>query len=234
MNLKQIVDDPESRHGKWFAILVQLLILVSIIDFSLDTMPDLEPHTRSVLSVIETVTVIFFTVEYLLRLYVAESKPRFLFSFFGIVDLLAIAPYYLGLAVDLRGVRGVRILRLFRILKFARYTRALTRIRKAFVAIKEPLIVYMITTLLLVYLASVGIYYFERDKQPEYFGSVFHAMWWSIATLTTVGYGDVVPVTLGGRIFTGLVLLFGIGVISVPSALMAAALVEQDSENQQA
>ena len=233
MNLKQMVENPDTKSGKRFALFIQFLIVLSIVDFSIGTLPGLSPALEFALSAIEACVVAVFTAEYAVRFWVADNKWKFVFSFFGLIDLLAIVPYYFGLAVDLRGLRVVRLLRVFQILKFARYTRALKRIRTALATIKEPLVVYLVATVLLIYLASVGIYYFERDAQPEYFGSVFHAMWWSISTLTTVGYGDVYPVTLGGRVFTGLVLVFGLGVISVPSALMAAALVEHDSSRKQ-
>ncbi len=101
--------------------------------------------------------------------------------------------------------------------------------------IREELVLYVIATLLMVFLSSVGIYYFESDTQPATFGSVFHCFWWAVVTLTTVGYGDVYPVTIGGRIFTAVVLFLGIGIIAVPTGLFASALTatrkEADAKN---
>ena len=224
MGLREIVRKSDTRAGRWFDLGIEALIVISVVSFSIETLPNLSPTTEWVLVMIEIVTVILFTAEYLLRLAVAEHKLRFVFSFFGIIDLIAVLPFYLAPHVDLRAVRILRLLRLFRILKLARYTRALERFAVAFRTIREELIIYLATTALMIYVASVAIYYFESEAQPENFASVFHAMWWSIVTLTTVGYGDVYPVTLGGRLFTGLLLMLGVGVISVPSGLIAAAL----------
>jgi len=233
MNLKQIVEDYNAPAGKAFAVIIQLLILVSLVSFSIETLPDLSESTRYWLNVVEVGTVSIFTAEYLLRLLVADNRWRFVTSFYGVVDLIAILPFYLSTGVDLRAARSLRLFRVFRIFKFARYTAALDRIKIAFLKIREELALYVIATLLMVFLSSVGIYYFESDTQPERFGSVFHCFWWAVVTLTTVGYGDVFPVTVGGRIFTAVVLFLGIGIIAVPTGLFASALTNtRESENQ--
>jgi voltage-gated potassium channel len=107
-----------------------------------------------------------------------------------------------------------------------RFTRAITQLSKAFKSIKEELILFMILSSFLLYLSSVGIYYFENQAQPDVFKSVFHSLWWAIATFTTVGYGDIYPVTAGGKIFTSIMLLIGIGIIAVPTGLIASALTK--------
>jgi len=124
----------------------------------------------------------------------------------------------------LRSVRAFRFLRLFRAFKIVRYSKAIRRFHRAFVIAKEELVLFVIVTLMLMYFSAVGIYYFENETQPEKFASVFHSLWWSVATLTTVGYGDIYPVTVGGRIFTFCVLLIGLGIVSVPAGLVASAL----------
>jgi len=120
----------------------------------------------------------------------------------------------------------MRLFRVLRLLKVLRYTKALDRFKKAFRSIKEELILFLLASGVLIYLASAGIYYFERQAQPEAFESVFHSMWWAIATLTTVGYGDIYPVTVGGRLFTTVILFIGLGVVAVPTGLVASALSE--------
>ena len=119
-----------------------------------------------------------------------------------------------------------RFLRLFRLLKLARYSRAIQRYKDAFVIAKEEIVLFLSATLAVLYVSSVGIYYFENPVQPKLFASVIHSMWWAVVTLTTVGYGDVYPVTVGGRIFTFFVLLVGLSVVSVPPGLVASALSE--------
>jgi len=224
MTIKQIVENTDTRAGRAWDLAVQALILISLVSFSIETLPKLGQKTRFWLYVVEVVTVALFTIEYGLRIIVADKRLGFIFSFYGLVDLVAILPFYVSTGVDLRAVRVVRLFRVFRLFKFLRYTEAIQRFRDAFREIKEELVLYVIATAVLVYLSSVGIYFFESEAQPDQFGSVFHCLWWSVVTLTTVGYGDVYPVTIGGKIFTAFVLIAGIGIIAVPTGLLASAL----------
>lgn len=226
MQLKLIIEENDTIAGKAFDLIVQFLIVVSLISFSIETIPGLSKTTTQVLKFIEVATVFVFTLEYLCRLYVADNKLRFIFSFYGIVDLMAILPFYIARGIDLRSIRIVRLLRLFRILKMARYGRAIQRLKYAFLTIKEELVLFLIATVFLLYISSVGIYYFENNAQPEQFKSIFHCLWWAIVTLTTVGYGDVYPITTGGKIFTSIIALIGIGVVAVPTGLVASALTK--------
>ncbi|MBN2023824.1 MAG: ion transporter [Pirellulales bacterium] len=230
MTLKQLVEDTDTWPGRIFDLAIEGLILFSLVTFSIETLPGLSRESQFWLYVAEVVTVALFTIEYGLRILVADNRLRFIFSFYGLVDLLAIAPFYISTGVDLRGVRAVRVFRVIRVLKFGRYSAAIRRFRLAWVEIREELVLYVIATAVLVFLSSVGIYYFEGEAQPEAFGSVFHCFWWAIVTLTTVGYGDVYPVTVGGRVFTAVVLLVGIGVIAVPAGLFASALTKTRTE----
>ncbi len=224
MSLKQIVESTETRAGRAFDLTVQALVVLSLVSFSIETLPNLDPSWRRALGVLEAVVVGLFTIEYVLRILVADRKASFIFSFFGIVDLIAILPFYLALGIDLRSVRAFRLLRVFRVFKLARYSRAIRRFRLAAQIAKEELILFACLALVVLYLSAVGIYYFEREAQPEEFASVFHSLWWAVATLTTVGYGDIFPVTAGGRVFTFTVLMVGLGVVAVPTGLVASAL----------
>lgn len=230
MNLKTIVEDTETKAGRWFNLSIQALIVLSLVCFCVETLPDLSPRAQQALYIVEVVTVLIFSVEYLLRLIVADNKLRFVFSFYGLIDLAAIFPFYVSTGVDLRSIRVFRMLRLFRMFKLLRYGTAVQRFRVAFSDIKEELVVFLTATVLAVYVSSVGIYYFESEAQPEQFGSVFHCMWWAVVTLTTVGYGDVYPVTVGGRIFTSIILFIGLGLIAVPSGLFASTLAKADRD----
>ena len=147
-----------------------------------------------------------------------------MFSFFGIIDLLAILPFFLVGFLDLRFLRAFRILRIFRALKIVRYNKAMKRFGLAFMLVKEEIVLFFVCTVILIFITSAGIYYFENEAQPETFKSIFHSAWWSIVTLTTVGYGDIYPITLGGRIFTFFVLMIGVGLVTVPAGLVASAL----------
>ena len=232
MPLKQIIEDTDSRRGRLFDLFIQGLIVFSLVCFCIETLPKLSEQAKRTLWWLEAVTVAIFTAEYLLRVYVADHKLRFIFSFYGLIDFLAIMPFYLPMAVDLRSIRIVRLLRIFRAFKLFRYSKAIARFRAAFREIKEELVIYFMATAFLIFIASVGIYYCERDAQPGAFSSIPHCLWWSIVTLSTVGYGDVYPITVAGRVFTGLLLLVGLAVVAVPSGLLAAALakIAKDSE----
>ncbi len=222
--LRNIVDSCDSKAGRCFDLTIQLLIVISLIAFAIDTLPDVSPELRRFLRHLEVITVAIFTLEYFLRILVAPNRIRFIFSFYGIVDLLAIAPFYLVPGLDLRSARVFRMLRLVRILKLARYSIALRRMHRAILIAREELILFFLVTVSLLYFAAVGIYSFENEAQPEAFQSVFHSLWWAVTTLTTVGYGDIYPITVGGRIFTFIILLIGLGVVSVPAGIFASAL----------
>ena len=222
--LRTIVEDNTTKKGKIFDYFIQLLILISLVSFAIETLPELSDQYRYLLSIIEIICVLIFLIEYILRIYVSKKPLSYVFSFYGIIDLLAIVPFFLRIAIDLRMLRAFRIFRVFRALKLVRYNRALRRFHIAAGIIKEEFVLFFITTGILIFIAASGIYFFENENQPELFKSIFHSLWWAIVTLTTVGYGDVVPITTGGKIFTFFVLILGVGVVTVPAGLVASAL----------
>lgn len=222
--LWNILEDNTTRKGRIFDYIIQGLIMLSLIGFAVETLPNLSQQTRNFLSLFELFCVVVFTAEYILRIYVAKKPLKYIFSFYGLVDLLAILPFYLTATLDLRALRSFRVLRLFRAFKLVRYNKALKRFHVAAKLIKEEVVLFFIITLILIYLTSAGIYFFENEAQPESFSSIFHSFWWAIVTLTTVGYGDVYPVTIGGKIFTFFVLIIGVGIVTVPAGLVASAL----------
>lgn len=216
----QILDKPI------FSGFITLLIIYSVITYSLETLPGLSETTANFLYYSEIVVVIVFTLEYIFRIYLASNRLKFIFSFYGIIDLVAILPFYLTTAIDLRAFRLMRLLRLARLLKLVRYNSAIKRFSKAILIAKEELIIFSFASLVLLYLAAVGIYHFEHYAQPDVFRSIFDSLWWAVCTLTTVGYGDVYPITTGGRIFTFMILMLGLGLIAVPTGIIASALSE--------
>lgn len=230
--IRRIIDDTGHLSGKVFAFTIQTLIVVSLATFSFGTLPDLSSKTKEVLFVIEVITVTVFTLEYILRIIVAEEKKRFIFSFYGLIDLAAILPFYISSGLDLRAVRVFRLLRLVRILKLFKYSKAINRFHRALIIAKEELILFGFVTVIMLYLSAVGIYYFENSAQPDQFKSVFHSLWWAVTTLTTVGYGDMFPITAGGKLFTFFVLMIGLGIVAVPTGLVASALSKAREEDE--
>lgn len=222
--LQKIVEDNTTNKGRYFDYTIQLLIVLSLISFSIETLPDLSDKSKLWLRYFEVFSILVFSIEYLLRIWVSKKPFAYIFSFYGIIDILAILPFYLVSFLDLRFLRAFRILRIFRALKVIRYNKAIQRFGVAFKLVKEEIVLFIACTLILIFITSAGIYYFENEAQPETFKSIFHSAWWSIVTLTTVGYGDVYPITLGGRIFTFFVLMIGVGLVTVPAGLVASAL----------
>ncbi|RZP18702.1 MAG: ion transporter [Flavobacteriales bacterium] len=222
--LRLVIEDNTSLNGKVFDYFIQTLILLSLIGFTFETFPDISKFTIEALETFELVCVIIFTVEYLLRVFVSKNPLKYIFSFYGIIDLLAIFPFYIGSIYDLRALRAFRVFRIFRALKLIRYNKALNRFHIAAKILKEEMVLFLIMTCIFIFIASAGIYFFENEAQPDVFSSVIHSGWWAIVTLTTVGYGDVYPITIGGKIFTTFIVLIGVGVVTIPAGIIASAL----------
>ena len=233
--LRTVINDNSTKSGKLFDYIIQLLILMSLVAFALETLPDNSPEFINLLYNFEIFCIVVFSVEYFLRIYVSKKTLNYIFSFYGIIDLIAIIPYYLS-SIDLRFLRMFRVFRVLRSFKLNKYNKALHRFKIAFKLVKEELILFLIVIAILLFIVSAGIYFFENKAQPEVFKSIFHSSWWSVVTLTTVGYGDVYPITVGGKIFTFFVLLIGVGVITVPAGLVATSLSKardlQDQESE--
>lgn len=229
--LREIVQETNTRAGQLFDLSIQLLIFMSLIGFAIETLPTLSESSKYFLSIFEVAVIAIFTMEYVLRWLVSESKFKFTFSFWGLIDLAAILPFYLvlfdlGFGFDLVMLRTLRLLRLVRLVKIARYTKSIARLRLAMKIAKEDLMLALGGTAVMLCIASFGIYQFENPVQPDKFSSVFDSLWWSIATLTTVGYGDIYPITIGGKIFTGFILMIGLGIVALPAGIIASSLTE--------
>ena len=217
------------------------LISASVIAVILESMPGIEAKYGNALRVFEVMTVSVFTVEYLLRVWCSvESEPaagktalrarlQYLTSFHAVIDLLAILPFYLILfgvsgSLDMRFLRAVRLLR---VLKLTRYSAAMNMVFITFRENARALAAAFLILVTVMLLAASGMYYFERQSQPEDFGSIPAAMWWAFATLTTVGYGDVTPITVGGKIFGALITVVGIGMVALPTSILATGYSQQ-------
>lgn len=227
------------RTGRVVDLSLMLLILANVVVAMLSTLPAYESRWSSQFHYFEVFSVMVFSIEYLARLWSCVDLPRYrhlspsrarlkwIFSPLGIIDLLAILPFYLLLflpadahsAVVLRLFRALRLMRIF---KLARYTTALEILQS--VIRREAHSLLMITGLLLILLviSAWGMYLLEGTAQPEYFASVPAALWWAVITLTTVGYGDVVPVTAGGRVLAGLIAVIGVAMAALPAGVLAA------------
>jgi len=177
-------------------------------------------------------------LEYLARIWSCVESPRyrepikgrlrFACKFMSLVDLVSFLPFYLPfIGMDLRHVRILRLLRIFRVLKIGRYFESLKSLRNVFRSKKDELLLTGGFMLLLLIISSCVMYYFENPVQPEKFSSIPATMWWAIATLTTVGYGDIYPVTVGGKIFAGIISILGIGMFALPTGIIGSGFIEE-------
>jgi len=229
------------RASRFVDLCLIALISASVIAVILESMPSLERHYGEEFSLFEILTVAIFSVEYLLRIWTAveseesqglspwQARLRYMRSFHAIIDLLAILPFYL-LTFGVFGhfdMRFLRAVRLLRVLKLTRYSAAMNMLIITFRENGKALGAAFLILVTVMLMAASGMYYFERQVQPEDFGSIPAAMWWAFATLTTVGYGDVTPVTDGGKIFGALITVVGIGMVALPTSILATGYSQQ-------
>lgn len=228
--IRDILDGEDKVFGRRVAVALHTLIVLTALAFAASTMPELPDHARLILLWFERAAVAIFMVEYMLRIFAAENPLRYILSFWGIIDLLAWMPSLFMTVGGTAAIRLLRLMQMVRVLKIIRYSRALRRLARAFNSVRAELALFYVIALFLVYISAVGIYFFEHEAQPDIFSSVPASMWWAMITLTTVGYGDAVPITLGGQIFTSLILFMGMGVFAVPAGVITSALVGRDIE----
>jgi voltage-gated potassium channel len=219
-------------------VFILLLIVLNVVAVILESVLSIENSLRNFFYSFEVVSVAIFTIEYVLRVWCCVEderyksrvggRLRFMFSFYALVDLLAILPFYIPflLPLDMRFVRAMRLLRLGRILKVTRYSSSARLIGQALHDSKRTLVVAVGGIAVLLIVASSVLYFIEHDVQPDVFSSIPAAMWWGMATLTTVGYGDVTPITTWGKVIALLVSILGIGAIALPTAILGGAFAE--------
>lgn len=228
----------------YFDVFIITLIILNVIAIVLESIEPLRQHFQKQFDYFEIFSVIVFTVEYILRIWTANLIPEYKRPITGnikyaltplaIIDLLAFLPFYLPfVGVDLRLLRMLRIFRIFRLFKIARYIEALSFITRVFKKKKEELVISLIFTVFLLLIASTLMYYVENETQPENFSSIPETMWWGIATLTTVGYGDIYPVTPLGQFLGGVIAIIGIGLFALPTGILASGFSNEISRRKQ-
>lgn len=226
-----IIDGDHPRFGSAFDQMMIGVILLSLAGLAAETVAGLPDWAHALCLGIERITILLFTAEYLLRLWTAPMAWRYAVSGWGLIDLLSILPWWLTFGGGgFQAIRSLRLLRILRALKLVRHVAAIDRVRRAFVLVREELAVFGLTAAILLFIAGVGIYEFEHEAQPEAFSSIPQALWFVVVTLTTVGYGDIYPVTTGGKMFTVLILITGIGVVALPTSLITSGLTRAREE----
>ena len=219
-----MTDDPHESAPASVRIAIQCLIVYSTVTVMLETVPSFAGY-KEFFVWSERIVVAIFTAEYAICWMLSKDKLRYPFRIFSIIDLLAILPFYLKFA-DLRMLRLLRCMYIFRILKIARYGAAMETLGLALRRCREELVVTVFVALIVLVICSMGLYYAEHEAQPNVFSSMPASLWAAIVTLTTVGYGDVYPVTLAGRLMAGLLMLLGIGVVAIPTGIISGQFTE--------
>ena len=236
--------EPGDDVGKSVDAFILSLIFLNVLAVILETVPELEKRYATLFAAFEIFSVLVFATEYVVRLWACVEHPdfaspirgriRFIFRPMSIVDLLAILPAFLSLgAVDLRMLRGLRLFRLLRIMKATRYVSALSLFRTVVKTRREELILTTALMMVLLIFASSAMYFAENAAQPDKFSSIPASMWWAVATLTTVGYGDVFPVTPIGKVAAAIVAILGIGFFALPTAIIGSGFVEAMQERRE-
>ncbi len=243
----EIVECPPRADGArtafdYFDFFIMALIVVNVVAVMLETVQTIaspyEPYFRA----FEIFSVIVFTTEYALRLWACTCDPRyagaikgrirFALSPMAIIDLLAILPFYLEFAaLDLRFVRSLRLFRLFRVFKLARYSASMRTLVRVLDSKKEELFITLFVVLVMLVFSSSAMYYAENEAQPDKFDSIPSSLWWGVATLTTVGYGDVFPITPLGKLLGGLIAVLGVGIFALPTGILASGFAEEIQRN---
>ena len=226
------------RASRVFDIFIIVLIFFNVVAVVAGSVPAVEKRWGTILDIFETVSVVVFTVEYCCRIWsctvvhrfkgVIRGRIRYAIQAMPLIDLLAILPFYLPfIGIDLRSLRVLRLLRVFRIAKVGRYYSSLGLIKRVFRQKREELLLATAMMGLLLVVSSSVLYYCENGSQPDTFSSIPATMWWAVATLTTVGYGDICPITLAGKICAGIISILGIGMFALPTGILGAGFVEE-------
>ena len=233
----EIIFEADTPAGKWFDISLLWVIILSIFCVILESDRQISQSYFNELRILEWSFTILFTIEYLLRIFSAKNTKKYILSFFGVVDFIAIVPGYLSLFIVgtqyLLVIRALRLLRVFRILKLARYLQESQMLINALKASRIKITVFLGAVITIVLIAGTLMHIIERENPG--FSSIFQGMYWAIVTMTTVGYGDVVPTTIVGKVLSSIIMILGYGIIAVPTGIVTAELttIAQGSKRQQ-
>lgn len=228
----EIVFESDTRRGKQYDIGLLICIVSSVVVVAAESVSTLPTGMDKWLIGLEWFFTILFTFDYFMRIWIVTNKARYLFSFFGIVDLLSIIPTYLGLflvgAQSLMVIRSIRLIRIFRIFKLSRYVGEGEILATALKSSRHKIIVFLVTVLTSVIITGALMYLIEGPKHG--FSSIPKSIYWAIVTMTTVGYGDIAPQTALGQTLASFIMILGYGIIAVPTGIVSAEMVSQKNK----
>lgn len=231
-NLYEIIFEADTRAGKVFDVVLLIIILLSVVLVILESVPGIRQSYRELLVIMEWSITLVFTLEYFVRIAVVKKPLKYIFSFYGIIDLLSILPTYLSLILvgyqSLVVIRMLRLLRVFRILKLTRYTQAGRTLAVAIWASREKISVFIFFVTILVVIIGTIMYLVEGEDSG--FTSIPMSIYWAIVTLTTVGYGDISPATALGQFLASFVMIMGYAIIAVPTGIVTAEMINPSGQ----
>lgn len=226
-----------SRASLILNTVIYILILISIVNLMLMSVPEFQEKYGYVFIIVRNIVMPIFVVEYILRLYASgyldkykglKGKLKYAITPYAIIDLLSILPYLLiNMGFNSSFIRSLRLLRIFRLLRVRKYAIFIQLMKKIMSNIKEELIVLLFFAFVMLIILSFVVYDLENEAQPEVFTNIFQTMWWSVATLTTVGYGDMFPITTIGKIITAIITIMGIAFIAIPGGMFASEFISE-------
>jgi voltage-gated potassium channel len=229
-------DGKETKKGDTFDSFITTLIVLNVFAIVAESYPQVEKSYHIYFLYFEYFSVTVFTIEYFLRLWTApllypklspsKARVKFVKSLLGIIDLLAILPFYIPFIIKI-DLRFLRLFRLLRVMKLSRHSESLRMIRRVLKNSRSELSVTVFVVFILLIVSSSLMYYIEHEAQPEAFQNIGQGFWWAVATLTTVGYGDIYPVTGLGKFISGLIALLGIGLVALPTGIISSAFMAE-------
>ncbi len=229
--LHEIIFEADTPAGKWFDVLLLWAILLSVVTVMLESVESISSVYGTQLRIIEWFFTILFTFEYFARIITTGKPIKYIFSFYGIIDLVSIVPTYFGLFISgthtLAIIRSIRLLRVFRILKLVQFISEANVLMKALKASKAKIIVFLFAVLSLTFILGTLMYLIESPESG--FTSIPRSIYWSIVTLTTVGYGDIAPQTVLGQTLASLIMIIGYAIIAVPTGIVGAEIAKTTS-----
>ena len=232
--MHEIIFEAETPLGKWFDIVLMFLIILSVMAVAIESLPGLSKRTQDALYILEWILTIFFTFEYIMRLYVVYRPIKYATSFYGVVDLLSIIPTYLSFFIphsnSLMIIRALRLLRVFRIFKLAAYTQSGNFLVKAIKESVPKIVFFLLFILITVCVFGSVMYLVEGGVDNSDFDSIPKSIYWAIVTITTVGYGDISPTTPFGQFIASVMMIIGYAIIAVPTGIVTSEMVSGRKE----
>ena len=230
----EIIFEADTTNGKLFDVILLAAILLSIIGVMLESVDEIDKKYHELIMAFEWGFTILFTIEYFFRIYAVNRPLKYIFSFMGIVDLLAIIPTYLIFIFPavhwMSVIRAIRLIRIFRIFKLSRYLRGAHTMQIALRSSRPKIIVFLLSIMLFVIILGTLMYIIENSVGTNGFENIPNSIYWSIITLTTVGYGNIVPMTILGKIVASFIMILGYGIIAVPTGIVTAEFSRKKRE----